>query len=90
MFLMGDISIFSPSRFSEIVALLTAPAVQYVKETSMALLEDDQVNFMLKWKERETSPLEMDRRGRGNLFLQKVDHKIFNHLFQFTLNRGAI
>jgi hypothetical protein len=27
MFLRGDISIFSPGRFSEIVAILTAPAV---------------------------------------------------------------
>jgi hypothetical protein len=53
-----------------------------VKETSMALLEDDQVNFMLKWKEWETLPLEMDRRGRGNLFLQNVAQKIFNHIFQ--------
>jgi hypothetical protein len=26
MFLRGDISIFSPGRFSEIVAILTAPA----------------------------------------------------------------
>jgi hypothetical protein len=29
MFLRGDISIFSPGRFSEIVAIHTAPAVLY-------------------------------------------------------------
>ncbi len=38
MFLRGDISIFSSGRFSEIVAILTAPAVRYVQLYNYFLL----------------------------------------------------
>jgi hypothetical protein len=64
MFLKGDISIFSPGRFSEIVAILTAPAVQC---TLLMVLSD--LYSILPCSTMD-----------GALFIQKINsYRLINH-----------